>query len=827
MDNLIKLTNKLQDCFTNAGIPALSLPQIAVVGSQSSGKSSILENIVGKDFLPRGSGIVTRRPLILQLVHNSSDSTEYGVFSHLPEKKFYDFVLVRKEIQDETDRSVGSSKAISSHPINLRIVSPKVLNLTLIDLPGLTKVAIGDQPHDVSIQIKSMIMEFIQNDNCLILAISPANADIANSDALQLAKEVDPSGRRTIGVLTKLDLMDEGTDCLDILTNKVIPLVHGFVGVVNRSQKDIDNNKNVSSAIAKEKEWFENHQVYTHISGQCGTKFLQEKLHKTLVNHIHENLPSLKKEIQKKAFQLKKDLSELNAPYEFLNSSDNLQVTTDERHVLNQKIVFSFIESFSNGFRKKIDGHDGDILNSFDRDVCEENELNSVGRIKFIFHRIYPNALNLLESKIFSCSLDDEIRVKLYNNRGLRSGIFVPDSVFEVILKTFLLQLEKPALDLAQCVYIELSTMINSLLDSYPYNNFPRLKSWLIVETTKLLEECMVPTMDEIKRLIRMEVCYINSDHPDFIGRQGINEWIADQHKKNSKNQEFTRYQEKSGHLFKLGGTNKTWKRRFFTVGDGILKFFDNESAIIPKGEFSLRNCCIKDITRDIVLTESETIPEFNLGSALTKGKSNLFLIGSKSLSLFRNHQYLLLSADSAIEKDEWCHVLNSNIKYASSFMERPPTPIRNENEGDLRDRDQIVQLEIPKSLKAQDLKNAYIGTSVNEYEATKSKLAQSDELTISLIKLLIQSYFKIVKKHIQDLAPKAIMLLMISSIKAKVSGILSGKVIELESGVLKKNVKIGDLLEESESVVQERNAKTKMFKILQDVLTILDTEIS
>lgn len=102
-----------------------------------------------------------------------------------------------------------------------------VLNLTLIDLPGLTKVAVGDQPADIEKLIRSMIMEFITLDNCLILAVSPANSDIANSDALKLAKEVDPQGLRTIGVITKLDLMDEGTDAREILENKLLPLRRG------------------------------------------------------------------------------------------------------------------------------------------------------------------------------------------------------------------------------------------------------------------------------------------------------------------------------------------------------------------------------------------------------------------------------------------------------------------------------------------------------------------------------------------------------------------------------------------------------------------------
>ena len=102
-----------------------------------------------------------------------------------------------------------------------------MLNLTLVDLPGMTKVPVGDQPSDIEYQIKDMLLQFITRENCLVLAVSPANTDLANSDALKLAKEVDPTGARTIGVITKLDLMDEGTDARDILENKTYPLRRG------------------------------------------------------------------------------------------------------------------------------------------------------------------------------------------------------------------------------------------------------------------------------------------------------------------------------------------------------------------------------------------------------------------------------------------------------------------------------------------------------------------------------------------------------------------------------------------------------------------------
>uniref|UniRef100_A0A146LMF0 Vacuolar protein sorting-associated protein 1 n=1 Tax=Lygus hesperus TaxID=30085 RepID=A0A146LMF0_LYGHE len=146
----------------------------------------------------------------------------WGEFDHLP-GRIYDFHEIKCEIIRETERVTGRGNNISSVPIILRIYSPTVPNLTLVDLPGITKLATGTQPPDIEKQIRSMILEYIKNPNSIIVAVSSSTEDITNSEALKLAKEVDPQGVRTIGVLTKLDLMDHGTDARSILLNQIVP----------------------------------------------------------------------------------------------------------------------------------------------------------------------------------------------------------------------------------------------------------------------------------------------------------------------------------------------------------------------------------------------------------------------------------------------------------------------------------------------------------------------------------------------------------------------------------------------------------------------------
>lgn len=192
MDSLIPVASKLQDVLGAIGQTTnLDLPQIVVVGGQSSGKSSVLESLVGKTFLPRGAGIVTRRPLILQLYNTSQGtledskaadgSEEWGEFLHHPNRQFSDFRAIRNEIVAETDRLTGMRKGIDATPIHLKIYSPNVLALTLVDLPGIAKVPVGDQPENIEQQIQAMCAEFISNPNAIIVSGFPLSTHFKES----------------------------------------------------------------------------------------------------------------------------------------------------------------------------------------------------------------------------------------------------------------------------------------------------------------------------------------------------------------------------------------------------------------------------------------------------------------------------------------------------------------------------------------------------------------------------------------------------------------------------------------------------------------------
>uniref|UniRef100_A0A8C0E8S5 Dynamin 2 n=1 Tax=Bubo bubo TaxID=30461 RepID=A0A8C0E8S5_BUBBB len=426
------------------------------------------------DFLPRGSGIVTRRPLILQLIFSK---TEYAEFLHCKSKKFTDFDEVRQEIEAETDRVTGTNKGISPVPINLRVYSPHVLNLTLIDLPGITKVPVGDQPQDIEYQIKDMILQFISRESSLILAVTPANMDLANSDALKMAKEVDPQGLRTIGVITKLDLMDEGTDARDVLENKLLPLRRGYIGVVNRSQKDIDGKKDIRAALAAERKFFLSHPAYRHMADRMGTPHLQKVLNQQLTNHIRETLPSLRSKLQSQLLSLEKEVEE----YKNFRPDDPTRKT---------KALLQMVQQFGVDFEKRIEGS-GDQVDTL--------ELSGGARINRIFHERFPFEL---------------VKVKLAWGARV-TGLFTPDLAFEAIVKKQVVKLKEPCL---KCVDLVIQELINTVRQctSKVLNRLEPIQP-LPTTGTRGGSSNTYPS-SQILLLIDIELSYINTNHEDFIG---------------------------------------------------------------------------------------------------------------------------------------------------------------------------------------------------------------------------------------------------------------------------------------------------------------------
>ncbi|KAL5342301.1 P-loop containing nucleoside triphosphate hydrolase protein [Aspergillus crustosus] len=307
---MIEIRNILQ---TVGQSGSLTLPSIVVIGSQSSGKSSVLEAIVGHEFLPKGSNMVTRRPIELTLVNTPNAQAEYGEFPALGLGKITDFQQIQRTLTD-LNLAVPEKDCVSDDPIQLQIYSPNVPDLSLIDLPGYIQVSGHDQPPELKQKIADLCDKYIQPPN-VILAISAADVDLANSTALRASRRVDPRGERTIGVITKMDLVDPERG-LSILSDKKYPLRLGYVGVVSRIPQTnalfSRGSGNITSAILRnEHAYFSAHPVeFGSKSGvSVGVSILQKKLmhvlEQTMASSLAGTRDAISQELEEATYEFK------------------------------------------------------------------------------------------------------------------------------------------------------------------------------------------------------------------------------------------------------------------------------------------------------------------------------------------------------------------------------------------------------------------------------------------------------------------------------------------------------------------------------------------
>uniref|UniRef100_A0A8C1N5F2 Myxovirus (influenza virus) resistance G n=1 Tax=Cyprinus carpio TaxID=7962 RepID=A0A8C1N5F2_CYPCA len=308
----------LIDTLRSVGIHKdLALPTIAVIGDQSSGKSSVLEALSGI-ALPRGTGIVTRCPLELKLKKVTSGVNWKAVLSYREKKtEFVNSSLVESYIEQAQNELAGKGVGICDELITLEVMSPDVCDLTLIDLPGIARVPVNGQPEDIEKQIKRLITRYIEKQETINMVVVPCNTDIATTEALKMAQQVDPEGKRTVGILTKPDLIDRGTETkiLDIVQNKTFPLRKGYIMVKCRGQHQINEKISLEEAAETERDFFQKHSFFRCLLNEdkATIKSLATKLTQNLVDHIKKSLPQLNEQIKKQLWDLRDDLKECEA----------------------------------------------------------------------------------------------------------------------------------------------------------------------------------------------------------------------------------------------------------------------------------------------------------------------------------------------------------------------------------------------------------------------------------------------------------------------------------------------------------------------------------
>ncbi|KAL7445824.1 hypothetical protein ACHAXH_009633 [Discostella pseudostelligera] len=904
MEELIPIASKLQDVLGALGQNTnLDLPQIVVIGGQSSGKSSVLESVVGRSFLPRGTGIVTRRPLVLQLFNTagpdgtklmggddaastreeddfnddeigehgdeerkedhrhiqqhrrsknskhphrpnnySSDQQqpspdgeasgqEWGEFLHQPGKRYYDFAHIRDEISRDTNRLAGlHSKGVSPTPIHLKIYSPNVLSLTMVDLPGLTKVAVKDQPEDIEEQIYEINVQYGSNPNAILLAVTSANTDLASSDALKLARELDPRGERTIGVLTKLDLMDPGTDASEILQNKVIPLRRGYIAVVNRGQRDIDADLSIRVGLRNEERFFRTHPVYSRdrsIIGKCGTVNLARNLNGILIHHIRDCLPELKIRIANMMGDVQSELDALGMPE---GGSGG-----DDPSGLGGKLL-GLLSKFSSNFAAMIDGrasntnqhHDGmpmlpsgvggggmmpmgggggggggmmgygSSMGGIGSGMANMNmggsynsashtttinganydELYGGARISYIFHQVFGRSLNSVGA--FDGLSEDEIRTTIGNANGTRPALFVPEISFDILVRRQIRRLEQPGVQCVDLVYDELQR-IAAQSEPTELTRYPNLRDRMMDVVSALLKRSVGPTQMWVSNLVRIELSYINTNHPDFIGGSRAVAKLME----------------------KLANEKEMAARQAAAAPPAVAMTPVKESPDTPNvGATPLSSSSLEKYMDDGHVSSYHGAPpqhvvvdRQNVASSNNSGDNggimNFIFRGGNSTASQAPAVGVRPRADSwnnrGLANNSTMRTTNAHHHGNSSVggsSNRPPT---------------IVQLpQVPDTMRQTD-----------------APPTDRERVETEIIKSLIDSYFSIVRKNYIDMVPKTIMYFLVNHVKDELQNELVSE--------LYREAEVKFLMKEAEDIATRRRTCLEMRDLLEKALEIVN----
>ncbi|KAI0359461.1 hypothetical protein OH77DRAFT_1419958 [Trametes cingulata] len=329
----------------------IDLPVIAVTGSQSAGKSSLIESISGIT-LPRASGTCTRSPTECRLSYSSdpwkcvvslriltdSDGKPLGQPLNLP---FGEPILDKSAVEDRirraqrailnpsadhtaflTDDSDSSAREVSfsMNCVCLQISGPDVEDLSFCDLPGLIASAgSAGSASDIEL-IKNLVSSYITKSSCIILLTVACETDFQNQGAHQLARTHDPEGSRTIGVLTKPDRIPPGEEdsWLRYIRNQEEALAHGWFAVKQPDSRAIASGITWGEAREREREFFTTVSPWNRLDlehqNRLGTAKLVERLSDVLTDKISQRLPSIQEELQELLTITDEQLNKLPRP---------------------------------------------------------------------------------------------------------------------------------------------------------------------------------------------------------------------------------------------------------------------------------------------------------------------------------------------------------------------------------------------------------------------------------------------------------------------------------------------------------------------------------
>jgi hypothetical protein len=302
-------------------------------------------------------------------------------------------------------------------------------------------------------------------------------------------------------VLTKVDLMDPGTDARDVLSGRVISLRRGFVPVVARSQRDIAEGMPISTGLSRERAFFARHYAYKGMAARCGSNYLTRVLSHMLFTAIRAHLPSLRSQLSLAVQAHEAQLRSLGDPVDAASPKE-------QGHLL-LKLLARFAANFCDMIEGRVHADaGGDLL---------IDELFGGARMQEIVRTRFNQWTAEWETLMDTQLRDEEILMALRNSAGPRSALFIPEQAFVSLVRRQIVQLKDLGRRFADEIYDELRRIAEKCEPPGLYR-FGELREKAVEVVQVVLRRAFVPTVDMIDRLIDIELAHINTQHPDFVG---------------------------------------------------------------------------------------------------------------------------------------------------------------------------------------------------------------------------------------------------------------------------------------------------------------------
>lgn len=317
--------NQIESIRANGVGDIVALPQLCVCGDQSSGKSSVLEGITGIPF-PRQEGLCTRFPTEITLRHSGTSTSTIITASIRPHpsrtpdvqrtlsayRKIVQTMSELPSIIDDVSRLMqlrgymdnDTGHAFASDVLRVEITGPIGLYLSIVDLPGLISVPNEEQTQDDVDAVHDMARTYLQSSRTIILTVLQAGNDMANQPVIRLAREYDPDGQRTVGIITKPDLINEGAESKIALVAKNqdnIKLRLGFFLLKNPTPSELKDGITMETRADRELRFFSRPPWDSQglDPGRIGAGNLRLFLQELLDSHIERELPKVLDEVKK------------------------------------------------------------------------------------------------------------------------------------------------------------------------------------------------------------------------------------------------------------------------------------------------------------------------------------------------------------------------------------------------------------------------------------------------------------------------------------------------------------------------------------------------